>query len=157
MDISKKIQAHKNALNQSTLSSGSHRELKTEQRKFPRTELSCPVEVLSDTAPDGNALAQSRTDNISNGGCYITLATSSLATSSRATSATFSPGSMVKLNLKIPRQTPNTYLLESHQRQARIVRIEPARPGKSGKSNIQENTEIGLALEFSDPCELSLD
>ena len=147
MDIGKKIQAHKLSLQPGALSSRSHRELKTEQRKFPRTELSCPVELISDAAPNGSVPAQSRTDNISNGGCYLTLASSS----------TLTTGNMVKLNLKIPRQTPNTYLLEPLKIQARVVRIEPARQDKSCKSTIEEDNEIGLALEFSDPCRLSLD
>ncbi|MCP4711367.1 MAG: PilZ domain-containing protein [Planctomycetes bacterium] len=147
MDVKKKIQAHKLSHKQNTPSSESQREIKTEQRKFPRTELSCPVELVSDAAQKQNAPAQSRTDNTSNGGCYLTLPPSS----------TLSPGSLVNLILKIPRQTPNTYLLESLRKQAKIVRIEPARQNISCKSTRKQKNEIGLALEFSDPCELSLE
>ena len=147
MDISKKIQDHKLALNQNALSSGPFPDLKTERRKFPRTELSCPVEVVLGVAPQGSVPVHSRTDNISNGGCHLTL----------VSPPSLSPGDMVNLNLKIPRQTPNTYLLESLRKQARIVRIEPAGPETSDKTAREEGREIDLALEFCDPGELSLD
>lgn len=147
MDISKKIQDHKLSLKQDALSSESHHDLKTEQRKFPRTELSCPVEIVSHAAPNRSAPAQSRTDNISNGGCYLTLSSSS----------SLAPGDLVNLNLKIPRQTPNTYLLEPLKIQARVVRIEPARQGSSHQKALEQAHEMGLALEFSDPRRLSLD
>lgn len=98
--------------------------------------LSCPV-VLQNLA--GNAIARSRTHNLSNGGCYITLASNELPTDA----------SQIELELKVPRHTPNTYMLESFQTPGRVVRLEKIDP--------VEIERLGVAIQFAGPLTLQLE
>jgi len=107
-----------------------------ERRAFPRFPLSCTVTVCT-TA--GHIVAQSRTENISNGGCFLII----------PSSAPVQSGQELKLHLKIPRQTRNTYMLEPLHAPARVVRL-----GQPERITAQE---FALALQFPEPRELQLD
>ena len=107
-----------------------------ERRAFPRVPLSCPATLFT---TGGNLVASSRTENISNGGCYLIV----------SSSAPLTPGQELQLHLKLPRQTRNTYMLESRQAPARVVRL-----GQPEKITAQE---FALALQFPEPQELQLD
>ena len=108
-----------------------------ERRRHARYALGCPVGLfLPTTGYWRNPIARSRTDNISNGGCYLTL----------EKNPDLPADQVLRLTLNVPRQTPNTYMLEPVRTAARIVRIETSHP-----------SEIGLALQFEESVELQLD
>jgi len=147
MDINKKIKAAQSREIDSKSDSKAKRPGKSERRKFQRYELACPVALYFDALAAPEAQARSRTDNISDGGCYVTV----------AQTADMEYGSVVRLDLKVPRQTPNTYLLEPFHTDAYIVRIDPGKDVKTNISTGKETTERGLALKFTHPLELSLE
>jgi PilZ domain len=108
-----------------------------ERRHYPRYALGCPAELFPPAAGHWrNQIVHSRTDNISNGGCYITLEKYPELQTDQS----------LQLELNVPRHTPNTYMLEPVRTAVRIVRIETARP-----------SDTGLALEFEKPVELQLE
>ena len=108
-----------------------------DRRRFPRFTLDCPVGLFTPAVGRWRKeLAHSHTDNISNGGCYLTL----------AEKPGFQPAQSLQLELNLPRQTPNTYMLEPIRTSARILRIEDAR-----------HTESSLAIQFEKPLDLQLE
>ena len=108
-----------------------------DRRRFPRFSLSCPVGLFTPAIGRWRKeLAHSRTDNISSGGCYLTL----------SEKPGFQPKQSLQLELNVPRRTPNTYMLEPVRTSARIIRIETAQPA-----------ETGLALEYEKPLDLQLE
>ena len=108
-----------------------------DQRRFTRYALGCPAELFSTGAQhERNQIVHSRTDNISNGGCYLTLDENPQLQADQT----------LQLELNVPRHTPNTYMLEPIQTTVRIVRIEDSHP-----------TETGLALQFEKSLELQLE
>ena len=147
MDIRQKIKAAQSKVNQASQTVPAKRMGKTERRKFQRFELACPVVLYRDAGKTQSAWVRSRSDNISNGGCFVTV----------MQTADIEPNSLIRLDLKIPRQTPNTYMLEPHQIDAYIVRVEPGRDTISSVSANEKLTELGLALKFAEPLELSLE
>ena len=147
MDINRKIKAAQTGKTDAKSDSKAKRPGKTERRKFQRYELACPVALSFDAQAAPEAQARSRTDNISDGGCYVTV----------TQTTDIKCGSVVRLDLKVPRQTPNTYLLESFHTDACIVRADPGNDLKTRISTRKETTERGLALKFSHPLELSLE
>ena len=147
MDINQKIKAARSQANQTAQTIPAKRLVKTERRKFRRFEQACPVALYLDNVKNHSARACSRTDNISNGGCYVTV----------IQTADIEPNSLIRLDLKIPRQTPNTYMLEPFQTDAFVVRVEPVGNVKSSVSTSKKTKELGLALKFTNPLELSLE
>ena len=108
-----------------------------DRRRFPRFSLSCPVGLFTPAVGRWRKeLAHSRTDNISNGGCYLTL----------AEKPGFQPNQSLQLELNLTRRTPNTYMLEPVRTSARIIRIEDAHP-----------SETSLALQFAQPLDFQLE
>ena len=108
-----------------------------ERRRYPRYALGCPAGLFTPAAGHWRKeLAHSRTDNISNGGCYITL----------DENPEFQTDQTLQLELNVPRRTSNTYMLEPVRTSVRIVRIEDSHP-----------TETGLALQFEKPIDLLLE
>lgn len=108
-----------------------------DRRRFQRFSLGCPVGLFTPAVGRWRKeLAHSRTDNISNGGCYVTL----------EEKPGFQPNQPLQLELNIPRRTPNTYMLEPVRASVRIVRIEDSHP-----------TETSLALQFESPIDLQLE
>jgi len=108
-----------------------------DRRLFPRFNLDCPVGLFTPAVGRWRKeLAHSHTDNISNGGCYLTL----------AEKPDFQPLQALQLELNLPRRTPNTYMLEPVRTSARIIRIDDSHP-----------TETYLALQFEKPLDLQLE
>ena len=108
-----------------------------DRRRFPRFNLGCPVGLFTPAVGRWRKeLAHSRTDNISNGGCYLTL----------AEKPGFQPHQTLQLELNLPRRTPNTYMLEPVRTSVRILRIDDSHP-----------TETSLALQFENPLDLQLE
>ena len=105
-----------------------------ERRCCARSTLSCPVTLQN---AKKQALAHSRTDNISNSGCYITL----------TPGVPFESKQKLHLKLMIPRQTRNTYMLEPVEISAKVVRLQ----------EIPARNEFALALQFNKPSDLQLE
>jgi c-di-GMP-binding flagellar brake protein YcgR len=108
-----------------------------DRRRFPRFSLSCPVGLFTPAVGRWRKeLAHSRTDNISNGGCYVTI----------AENPAFQPRQTLQLELNVPRRTVNTYMFEPVRTSVRIVRIEES-----------HRSETSLALQFENPLDLQLE
>ena len=108
-----------------------------DRRRFRRLTLGCPAGLFTPAVGRWRKeLAHSRTDNISNGGCYLTL----------AEKPGFQPQQSLQLELNLPRRTANTYMLEPVRTSVRILRIEDSHP-----------PETSLALEFEKPLDLQLE
>ena len=106
---------------------------RSERRKHKRFDIDCPT-TLTDAA--SNELA-SRTVNVSDGGMFLTMPTGSLP----------DRGSTVKVAFSLPRETPNTYMLEQLQCEAMIVRHEPC----------PDEAIAGVALAFDDTLDLAIE
>ncbi len=108
-----------------------------DRRRFPRFNLGCPVGLFTPAVGRWRKeLAHSRTDNISNGGCYLTL----------SEKPGFQLSQSLQLELNLPRRTPNTYMLEPVRTSACIIRIDDSHP-----------SETSLALQFAHPLDLQLE
>jgi hypothetical protein len=105
-----------------------------ERRVHKRLGLSCPI-MLS-----GEHEAQplkSKTINVSNGGVFLAVPVHQVP----------SHGASVSLRLLVPRSTPNTYMLEEFQSQAKVLRHEM----------LKDNTQVGVALVFDRKIDLGLE
>ena len=105
----------------------------TERRHHERHDLACPVEIHDS---EGRLLARTRTVNISDGGALLSVPVDQAG----------SLDGQVSLDLRVPRTTPNTYMLEKFSTRARILRNQP----------IVEKGFAGLALQFFEPVKLEL-
>ena len=104
---------------------------KREKRKHDRIELSCPL-----TFSDGSQPINTQSENLSDGGAFITVSTDSLP----------SLGRELDVSLSIPRSTKNTFLLEEVKIQARVLRHQP----------MLDPSKAGLAMQFTQSLELML-
>ena len=86
-----------------------------------------------------SAVVEARTVNVSDGGVFLSLACDVKA----------SVGAKVTINFKLPRSTPNTFMLEDVSALARVVRAKAVKDdaGRPG----------GLALEFLKPLDLQIE
>jgi len=105
-----------------------------ERREHKRYDLPCPI-VVSDA--QGNELARQKTCNVSNGGAFLPVPAESAP----------SRNSPLKVNISVPRSTPNTYMLEQFAAGAKVVRIE----------ELSGDALSGVAIEFTSPLELTLE
>lgn len=111
------------------------RRVRDERRQHRRHELRCPAVVRGE---DGEPLAETATVNISDGGAFVTVPISSVP----------QRGCSVQLDLRIPRQTTNTYMLEDVTRQATVVR----------HTALKDDGHAGVAMEFErgDPLDIEI-
>jgi hypothetical protein len=121
-----------------------------ERRRHERVSLDCPIVIYTPTGR--REMARARTDNISDGGCYVILDNN--AESKWVWTPQQTDESPLMVELKIPRRTPNTYLLEPVRSPGRIVRIE--KPPLNQLPADTKNDELGLALQFKKPLALQL-
>jgi hypothetical protein len=107
---------------------------KHERRKHKRHRLDCPVRL---DRPGGKPGGKSRTINVSDGGTLLPAPEG------------FDPavGQRVTVHFSVPRQTPNTFLLEQFEAPASIVRAETPKRGARGQ----------VALKFDSPLDLGLE
>jgi hypothetical protein len=105
-----------------------------ERRRHKRFVVRCPITL---STQDGEVLCRTRTGNISDGGTYLALPPEVLP----------SVGTWLSLRLSVPRDTPNTYMLEEFAGPALIVRHQPA----------DGNQQIGVGLKFIRPMDLMLE
>lgn len=104
-----------------------------ERRAYKRHELACPV-VVNDAA--GHELFRARTVNVSDGGALL------------EAPAGLSVGEQVHANLRVPRQTPNSFMYEDFFFGARVIRLDPP-PHRPDRPR--------LALQFVQPGALELE
>lgn len=107
-----------------------------ERRAHRRWPLNCPVALLDD---QGELIARSRTDNLSDGGAYVVLPVEALPRAAGQQA--------LRVQISVPRTTTNTYMLEDFQARATVVRTEP----------LVNADQAGLALAFQAPLSLDLD
>ena len=105
-----------------------------ERRRHKRFVVRCPITL---STQDGEVLCRTRTGNISDGGTYLALPPEVLP----------SVGTWLSLRLSVPRDTPNTYMLEEFRSPARVVRHQP----------LKERGLTGLALQFAKPLDMILE
>ncbi len=104
-----------------------------ERRKHKRINLTCPMSLLAD---DGSRAADGKVRNISDGGVLAALPRKPLP----------AEGSLVDVNMRLPRSTDNTYMLEEVSCRAKVVRHVPG-----------DASTASLALEFTTPLDLALE
>ena len=105
-----------------------------ERRKHRRAKVPCPL-ILRDR--EGNVLAKTRVENISDGGVFLTMPIDSLPRF----------GNELNLSFSVPRTTPNTYMLEEFKCRGKVVRQQP----------LTDTDRAGMGLQFSKPLPLMLE
>jgi len=105
-----------------------------ERRQFPRFDLACPLTICE---PDGREVATTKTLNVSDGGLFAAVPVKTLP----------AHGTRVALTLRIPRSTPNTFMLEELEAAGQIIRQQP----------MKDHSMAGIALRFARPLTLQLD
>ncbi len=104
-----------------------------ERRSHRRYELTCPVVVVD---ADGQELFHTDTVDVSDGGLRL-----------RPVEKVLPPGQTVHVNLRVPRQTPNSFMYEEFFSQASVVRCQ----------YVAEGTKSSMALRFTRPLKLELE
>ncbi|MCJ7545044.1 MAG: PilZ domain-containing protein [Phycisphaerae bacterium] len=104
-----------------------------ERRRHKRFAVPCPVRLSQGDAAE----ATGKTANVSDGGMLVPLPPQMLPAC----------GNVVDVLLRVPRQTPNTYMLEEFVSRARVVRYDA----------LADREGAGAALEFVHPMELGLE
>ncbi len=116
-----------------------------ERRAHPRYDLTCPA-VLADRR--GRELLRARTLNVSDGGTLLAPLDEAVGTgrevSKRRPVAAWSRRRL-RLKLRVPRFTENTFMYEDFVAEARVVRLQPIQQGQA------------VALAFSAPLTLGLE
>ena len=82
-----------------------------ERRQFERIGKSCPVWFVNEETHEVKA----RTVNLCDGGMLCMI---------REDEVPWHVGDFVRLRLNVPRETPNTYFLESIEADGRVIRFE---------------------------------
>ena len=103
----------------------------SERRRHKRYRVPCPVRLSG--GPAGEAAG--KTANVSDGGLLVALPRRTLPAC----------GSLVDVLLRVPRSTPNTYMLEEFTSRARVVRHETS------------GSRASAALQFLRPLELAVE
>ena len=122
-----------------------------DRRQHARSRISCAIVIYGPTGR--RELARTRTENVSDGGCYVIIEKS--APHEWIWVPRRCDESPLIMELKVPRQTANTYMLEPVRSAGRIVRIE--RPPLKRQSTTARGADLGLALQFKNPLELQLE
>jgi hypothetical protein len=103
-----------------------------ERRRHTRYAVPCPARLSAESGE-----ATGKTINISDGGVLIRLPQRLLP----------AHGSLMDIHFRVPRSTPNTYMLEEFASPARVIRWEDAGDGAVAV----------VGLEFIRPLELALE
>ena len=109
-------------------------EMSKERRRHKRFKLTCPT-VLADSR--GRELLRTRTLDVSDGGLLLAVPRGNL----------MPVGEAVQVGLQVPRETPNTRMLEDVRAEAWVVRHQEL-PGSD---------DVGLTLIFAQPLSLELE
>jgi hypothetical protein len=105
-----------------------------ERRVHKRQNLACPISFLS---RGGHAVAVGKTINISDGGALISLPACAIP----------DIGANVNVKFAVPRNTPNTYMLEKFASQACVTR----------RHALLKDSSAGVAVRFGRPLDLALE
>ena len=105
----------------------------TERRRHRRFDVACPTVLSGPQSGD----AKGTSVNVSDGGMLLAMPASTLPET----------GEEVELQFRVPRRTPNTYLLEAFTCRARVVhhRGTPGSP------------DPAVGLQFHDPLDLQIE
>jgi len=89
------------------------------------------------TDADGAELLRAKTTNLSDGGALLVPALNVLPV-----------GREIHINLRVPRETPNTFMYEDFFSDARIVRHDPVRGDQSSAMAVRfaESLNLNLAV-----------
>lgn len=88
----------------------------SERRQFDRIGKSCPLWFVDETAGELKA----RTVNICDGGVLCRI---------KEDEVPWHVGDFIRMRINLPRETPNTYFLESVEADGRVIRFEIPRDG----------------------------
>ncbi len=105
-----------------------------ERRAHKRYELRCPVTV---TYQQPHQPLQAWTVNLSDGGALMSL----------PAGAELRPGQALRLGLRVPRTTPNTYMLEEFSSPAYVVRRQAGEDPAGGAVAVRFMPALELELE----------
>lgn len=105
----------------------------TERRRHRRFEVACPTTLLAPAVGEAKATSV----NVSDGGMLLAIPSARLPR----------PGEQVELRFRVPRRTPNTFLLEAFSCRARVVRHE----------GTPEVSDHAVGLEFQAPLDLGIE
>jgi len=105
-----------------------------ERRSSTRYALACPVRIRT---RDGKVLAETRAQNISDGGMFVSLPADRLPECKGS----------VDLDVSVPRFTPNTYMLEQFSCHAQVVRHQSEGNGHVTGAGLQFEPDLNLRLE----------
>ncbi len=101
-----------------------------EKRVHQRFELSCPI-IITDS--HGNKLLRTQTLNVSDGGAAV------------ADRGQFSVGDVLQAEMKVPRSTPNTFMMEDVPSRAVVIRHQKIQASE------------GMAIAFIEPLNLEIE
>lgn len=107
-----------------------------ERRRHERFDLSCPLVV---TDADGRELLRARTVNVSDGGALLAPVAGAPA-----------KGAKVRVLLRVPRTTPNTFMYEEFETAAAVVRLDGPADAKG------DPAAPAAAVKFARPMSLEL-
>ncbi len=113
---------------------------KLERRVHKRHQLACQAALINGKCVGGKeaVVLKCRSENISNGGVYLTCLPADLPPEPLPT--------MLSVKISLPRSTPNSFMYEEISTDAAIIRQSPAIDGRSG-----------VALRFTKPLPLDLE
>ncbi|MDY7009525.1 MAG: PilZ domain-containing protein [Planctomycetota bacterium] len=105
-----------------------------ERRACKRFDLTCPIVV---TDSEGNELLKTKTLNISDGGALLTA----------PIGQTIPLRQRVRVDMRLPRSTENTFMYEDISTEAGILRHQP----------MKDYDNLATALTFTNPLKLQLE
>lgn len=106
----------------------------SERRQSPRVRLACPAKLVSSS---GQLLVQTKTVDISDGGALLPVRFDELPPI----------GSAVRVDFSVPRFTTNTYMLEPHTVEARVLRHQPLKDDRYAATAVQFEKRQPLSLQ----------
>jgi c-di-GMP-binding flagellar brake protein YcgR len=109
-----------------------------ERRRHKRHRVSCPVSLVASAKGKGSEeTVRTRTVDVSDGGAMLAVPIKVVPRLSER----------VRVVLNVPRQTPNTRMVEEVSCEARVVRHQP----------MEDNEVVGVALQFQQVQALGLE
>jgi hypothetical protein len=106
---------------------------RTERRAHRRFDIACPTTIIDE---NGRELFRAKTANLSDGGALL-----------QPDVHAMEPGQGVHLNLRVPRQTPNTFMYEDFFSGARVIRLQPTGDGSGTATAVMFAQPLKLELE----------
>ena len=109
-----------------------------ERRRHKRHRIPCPVRLLRSSKDKANGeVVRGKTLDVSDGGAMLAVPIKAVPHLSER----------VRVVLSVPRETPNTRMVEEVSCEARVVRHQP----------LEDNEVVGVALQFQPAQTLGLE